>query len=249
MILESAGIFWTPPTSHLTYEVVAPFVLEEDLDRLSFAIGMGTETGFECSYRVAHLATHHFVQALQDDSLIPNMAFAQAGRAADSILRAQFPYDNDSAPGCTLISGLIQNDQAWIAWIAWIGSETAWHFRHASLIASTLPHTLGNAIKAAYPDQDMGVNPLAHAAHRAFYSQNVLDVSQIETLESPWTLLPGDTLIFTTQELTRHLVPQQVAQQLEGKDASQIAQLLLAMLPENEKHYGAAAIVIRVADS
>jgi hypothetical protein len=164
----------------------------------------------------------------------------------DKLLRTQFPYDDVCAPGCTLLGGVIRDNRAWIAWL---GTETAWHFRHANLIAATIPHTFGNALATMGQLLHPNIAAMANIAHRALHSENELDISQIEMLESPWTLASGDTLIFATLDMTKHLIPQQVAQQIEGKDASQIAQSLLEMLPANENHYGAAAIVIRIKDA
>jgi hypothetical protein len=243
MILESAGIFWTPLFLHPTYEYVAPFAFKEDSDRLSFAIGLGSITGFDTNYSMSHILMRHLVQVLSSDPQAPNKALTQGVRSVDKLLRAQFPYDDVCAPGCTLLDGVIQDNQVWIAWL---GTETAWHFRHASLIAATIPHTFGNALAAIGQPLHPNIAAMANIAHRALRSENELDISQIEMLESPWTLASGDTLIFASLDMIKHLNPQQVAQQLEGKDASRIAHALIAMLPEGENHYGAAAIVIRV---
>jgi hypothetical protein len=187
----------------------------------------------------------HLVQLLHSDTQTPNEAFVQAARSTNEFLREQIPYADEWGSGCTVLGGLIENDQAWISWF---GSESAWHFRHASLIAATTPHTFGNAMAAAghplHPDNAA----MEYVAYRALRSDEDPYVSYIETLEPPWTLLSGDILIFVTVDVIKHLNPQQVAQHLEGKNASQIAQMLMNVLPEGKNHVGAAAIVIRVQD-
>lgn len=240
MLLDAEGIFWTPSSSQTISD--APFVLKEAPDCLSFALCTGSQSGWEISHKVGHAVAHLITHHLSLSTESPYDAFAQAALSAREFLLAQFHPDEEWWPSSTALGGVIRDNRAWISWI---GSETAWHFRDGHLLAATKAHTLGNAILAVEPRPELPPM-MATIPFRLIHSEQTLDTNHIETILSPWHLISGDTLILTTAKLTQHLDLQHVAQQLEGKSASQIAQMLMAMLPENEKHYGAAAIVIRV---
>jgi hypothetical protein len=243
MIFDTAGIFWTHPFSQKTPD--APFALKEDSDRLLFALCIGSLSGWEISHEVGHAVAHHITHHLSLSTESPYDAFAQAALSARELLLSQFHPDEEWWPSSTALGGVIRDNRAYISWI---GSETAWHFRDGLLLAATTAHTLGNAILTVWPHSEL-LPMIAAIPSRLIHSEQMLDASHIETISSSWHLISGDTLIFTTAKLIQHLNPQQVAQQLEGKEASQIAQLLLAMLPADENLYGAAAMVIRVKDA
>jgi serine/threonine protein phosphatase PrpC len=241
-LFEAAGAYRKPLDRDDQHP--PPYFISSCSERLfATALSIGSETGFDTSYRVGRFVCQQLVNHLCLTKEISNTAIEHAFAHAQEKLAVAFPpnLQEMNVPSSTAICLAISVD--WVC-IGWLGTEEAYHIRDSKIIAATQGHSAGKL----HRDRDVPPD-MKDMAVRALDTDPDYNNLPAETLPEPWQLIVGDTLVLATIKLWSNLPSEQMPALVTGKSAQAAADALVNAALMSERQWGVAAVVIQVKDA